>query len=118
MTAPVNPDVATVRTLAGVNGTDWPDTSVQALLDAENGVVKLATADLLEILAGQLTDVETDEVKLTGATQAKTLMARAAALRTQHYELDGGDFAFEAASMQPCGTETFLDRWFAEDGVI
>lgn len=120
MTTPINPDVDTVRLLADVNSTDWPDASVQSLLDLQGGAVKLAAADLLEVLAGRITDVETDQVKLTGVVQAKTLMARAAALRTQHYEQEGGDFYFDATDMNGCQdtVDTVVDNWFYEGGLI
>lgn len=109
-------DIDTVRALADVNDTAWPDPTVQALLDAEGGAVRLAAADLLEVLAGRLTDIDSDQIKLTGSKQAATLMARAAALRTQHYEQAGGDFYFDTASMAGC--PSLVDRWFAEEGLI
>lgn len=92
-------DTDTVRLLADVNQNDWPDANVQTLLDYQGGAIKLAAADLLEVLAGRLTDVESDDIKLPGSNQAKTLMARAAALRQQHYELEGGDFYFDEAQV-------------------
>ena len=92
-------DTDTVRLLADVNSTDWPDTTVQALLDLQGGAIKLAAADLLEVLAGRLTDVESDQIKLTGSRQASTLMQRAAALRTQYYEQEGGDWFFDEAQV-------------------
>jgi hypothetical protein len=109
-------DLDTVRALADVNDTTWPDPAVQALLDAETGAVRLAAADLLEVLAGRLTDVESDEIKLTGSRQAATLLARAKNLREQHYQQAGGDFFFDTVPAEPC--TPLVDRWFAEEGLI
>jgi len=102
-----NPDIATVRLYADVNDTDWPDANVQALLDQEGGVVKLAAADLLEVLAGRLLTVKADDIQIDGSRQAAALQLRADRLRTQHYEQD--DFFFDTA-------QTGSDPRFVGDG--
>jgi len=102
-----NPDLATVRLFADVNSTDWPDASVQSLLDQEGGVVKLAAADLLEVLAGRLLTVKADDISIDGSKQATALQARADRLRAQHYEQD--DFFFDTAA-------TGSDPRFVGDG--
>jgi hypothetical protein len=87
---PVTTDLARVRLLTGATTADVDDDGVQAFLDQENGAVKLAAADVLELMAGQLTDVESDDIKLSGSKQAATLLARAKSLREQHYLYDDG----------------------------
>lgn len=99
MTTP-DPNIAAVRVLTGAGTGDIDDPGIASLLAMENAAVLLAAADVLELMAGRLTDVETDDVKLPGSKQAATLMARAAALRTQFYE-HGGDFYFDSAPLGP-----------------
>lgn len=99
MTAP-DPAIATVRVLSGATTSDLDDLGVAALLAEEGGIAKLAAADLLELMAGRMMSVDSDEIKLDGSKQAGTLMARAKALRDQHYE-HGGDFFFDTADVVP-----------------
>lgn len=94
-------DVDTVRALAGVTPTDWADETVQGLLDAEAGAVKLAAADLLEAVAAGLLTVDSDQIKVDGSKQAAVLMQRAANLRQQFYERDGGGFFFDSTPLGP-----------------
>ena len=99
VTAP-DPTIATVRVLTGATTADIDDPGIAALLAEEGGVAKLAAADVLELMAGTLMTVDSDDMKLDGSKRAATLMARAKALRDQYYE-HGGDFYFDSAPLGP-----------------
>lgn len=116
MTAP-DPSVATVRLLAGAATTDATDDDIAALLAVENGVVRLAAADLLELMAGRLQMVESDDVTVDGTKQAAVLMQRAAQLRAQHYE-HGGDFFFDTVTTVPdyANRDWFNDSSYSDAG--
>lgn len=105
-------DRDTVRLLAGASVTDASDTDIDALLLEEQGVVKLAAALLLELMAGRLQAVTSDDITVDGSKQAGVLTARAAALRAQYYE-HGGDFYFGAAPVAPD-----YRRWWPDDDVV
>lgn len=107
MTSP-DPTVATVRLLSGAATSDATDDDIAALLTEEDGIAKLAAADLLELMAGRLQSVTSDEISVDDSKQAAVLMARAAALREQHYT-HGGDFFFDTAA-------TGSDPRWSEDG--
>lgn len=100
MTSPDDPTVTTVRTLTGAATADIDDYGIAALLDEEGGVVKLAAADLLELMAGRLLTVKADDISVDGSRQAAALQARADRLRQQHYE-HGGDFYFDTTPVVP-----------------
>jgi hypothetical protein len=107
VTAPDDPTVTTVRTLTGAATADIDDYGIAALLDEEGGVVKLAAADVLELMAGRLLTVKADDISIDGSKQATALQARADRLRQQHYEND--DFFFDTAA-------TGSDPRFVGDG--
>jgi hypothetical protein len=98
VTAP-DPNLAIVRALSGATDVDAADDVITALL-LEQGAPKLAAADVLELMATRLLTVDSDQIKVDGSKQAATLMARAAALRAQHYE-HGGDFYFDSTPLGP-----------------
>lgn len=102
VTAP-DPNIATVRVLSGATTDDIDDSGIAALLAEEGGVAKLAAADVLELMAGTLMDFQSDDATLQGSKRAATLMARAKALRDQHYE-HGGGFYFDSTplGLDPC----------------
>lgn len=99
-------DRDTVRLLTGATTGDASDNDIDALLGEEGGVVKLAAADLLEVMASRLIAVQSDDISVDGSKQAVSLRAQAAALRTQHYE-HGGDFYFDTA----CGPDYQRHHW-------
>jgi nitrous oxidase accessory protein NosD len=73
-----------VRTLTGLDATELTDDNIAALLEVNGGIVKLAAAGALEVLAGQLiTAVQSDDISLDGSKRAAVLMARAGRLREQ-----------------------------------
>lgn len=83
MTEP-SPSRAAVRTLTGLLAADIDDSEIDALLEMHGGAVKLAAADALEVVAGQLvTAVSSDDISLDGSKRATVLMARARTLRAQ-----------------------------------
>jgi hypothetical protein len=100
VTSPVDPNLAVVRALTDATTSDASDDTITALLAEAGGVAKLAAADVLELMATRLVSFESDDAKIDGSKQAKTLMDRAAALRQQHYE-HGGDFYFDTAPLGP-----------------
>lgn len=99
MTSP-DPNLAIVRALTGATTADASDSVIAALLTEAGGVTKLAAADVLELMATRLLTVESDDMKVDGSKQSAVLNARAAALRTQHYE-HGGDFYFDTTPLGP-----------------
>lgn len=79
---------------------------LQALLDLNGGVMRLAAADALEVVASDrvltLSVVGTPEVNVDGAKVSAELRARAQALREQHYELVDADVsAFDVIDFAP-----------------
>lgn len=95
MTSP-DPNIATVRLLTGASTTDAADTDIANLLALEGAAVKLAAADLLELMAGRLLTVKADDISVDGSKQAAALQTRADRLRTEHYE-HGDDYFFDTA---------------------
>lgn len=82
MTSPTNAAVTAVRTLTGLTAAEMPDDNVTALLEASGSNIKLAAADALEVVAGQIaTSITSDDISLDGSKRATVLMARAARLR-------------------------------------
>jgi hypothetical protein len=88
---------ATVRLIAGLTSTELTDDNIDALLELNDGFVRLAASDALETYAGSLiTAVQSDDISLDGSKRASVLMARAARLRQQaSAEADDGAFAFD-----------------------
>lgn len=83
MTEP-SPARAAVRTLTGLAVADLADSELDALLEMHGGGVKLAAADALEVVAGQIaTSVTSDDISLDGSKRATILLARARTLRAQ-----------------------------------
>ena len=120
MTSP-DPNLAVVRALSGATTDDATDDVITALLTEAGGVPKLAAADVLELMASRLLTVDSDQIKVDGSKQAATLMARAAALRAQHYE-HGGDFYFDSGPLGPDAYARFgpgrTDFQFGWDGPV
>lgn len=92
-------DVDTVRLLAFAGKDVLAANYLQNLLDLNGGVVHLAAADALEIVASDrlltLQVVDTPEVKVDGAKVSAELRARAKALREQYAATvndEGGTF--------------------------
>jgi hypothetical protein len=95
-----DPNITTVRALTGASTSDIDDAGITALLAEENGAPKLAAALVLELMAGRLQAVTSDDITVDGTKQAQVLMNRAAQLRAQFYE-HGGDFFFDSAPVVP-----------------
>ncbi len=70
-----------VRAITRLTVADLSDLDVEALLDANGGSVKLASADALETYATTLTSVQSDDISIDGSKRAGVLMTRAARLR-------------------------------------
>jgi len=98
MTEP-DPNIATVRALTGAADGDIDDAGITALLAVENAAVRLAAADVLELMAGRLLTVKGDDISVDGSKQAAALQTRADRLRTEHYE-HGGDFYFDTTPVE------------------
>lgn len=88
-------DVDTVRLLTGATLTDIDDVQLAHLLEVHGGAVKLAAADLLEVIASRLESMSSDDVSVDGSKRAAVLMKRAQTLREQHEATDGGVFFFD-----------------------
>jgi hypothetical protein len=94
----------TVRALTGLSTAELDDAQIDVFLEvnaAYVGSTKLAAADALEVYAGQLTAVQSDDISIDGSKRAAVLMARATKIREQHYLHDGGDFFFDTV----CGPD-------------
>lgn len=84
MTSSTDAALTAARTVTGLTAAEMPDDSLTALLELHDGSVKLAAADALEVVAGQLvTAVTSDDISLDGSKRAGVLMARAGRLRQQ-----------------------------------
>ena len=105
---------ALVRTLTGLDADEITDQQIVDLLEINDDTVKLAAADALERVAGQLEDVESDDIKLTSTRRTAVLMARAARLREQAAADDEDDgFFFDVVPTTPArrGELTERSRW-------
>lgn len=83
-----------VRLLTGLTDTELTDEQIIDLLELNEDSVKLAAADGLEIVAGQLQtiSVTSDDISIDGGKRATALLARAQRLRSQ---ADADGFAFD-----------------------
>jgi hypothetical protein len=99
----------TVRALTGLSTAELDDAQIDVFLEvnaAYVGSTKLAAADALEVYAGQLTAVQSDDISIDGSKRAAVLMARAARLREQALaEADDAGFTFEIVPSGYCRPE-------------
>jgi hypothetical protein len=95
----------------------FSDGDLQALLAAEDGVVKLAAAQALDIIADDeaLTSkvIRTQDLSTDGAKLADSLRKRATALRDQVAAADDGFFEIVDVNATHCAPELTEDpyRW-------
>jgi hypothetical protein len=119
-TSPIPSDPATpvglLRLMINDTETGDPvfvDSELQALLAAEGDVVKLAAAQALDIIADDeaLTSkvIRTQDLSTDGAKLADSLRKRAAALREQVADSDGGFFELVDGVGTSCVPE--LTEW-------
>lgn len=99
-----------VRLLTGLTVDELGAGDIDTLLELNGDVVKLAAADALEVVAGQLATIsaESDDIKIDGSKRAAVLMARATRLREQAAaELADSDdgFTFDVVDTFTCRPE-------------
>ena len=97
-------DEAKVRLLTGLTDGEISNTGITALLEMNDGTVKLAAADALETVAGQLATVtaSSDDISIDGSKRAGVLMARASRLRAAA-AADAADHGFFFDVVAPAG---------------
>lgn len=105
--------INSVRLLTGLTNTELPDDVITDWLTENGNNARLAAADALEVFAGSLTDVQSDDITLSGSKRAATLLTRAARLREQAAEADDFDgFVFDVVGGSACRPElTERSRW-------
>lgn len=81
----------TVRLLTGLTATEVTADEITTLLKLNDGQPKVAAADALEIAAGRLTSITSDDVTVDGSKRAAVLLTRAQQLRGQHADDQADD---------------------------
>lgn len=99
---------AQVRATTRLTTTELPDLDIDALLESNGNVVKLAAADALEGFASTLTSVTSDDISIDDSKRATVLMQRAIRLREQAAQeaADSDDgFSFDVVGSGTCRPE-------------
>lgn len=95
-----------VRLLTGLTEAELTSGDIDTLLEMNADSVKLAAADALEVFAGTLTAITSDDISLDGSKRAKVLMDRAVTLRYQGVDVAAEEeFAFDVVGGQSARPE-------------
>jgi hypothetical protein len=92
---PTQADVDAIRTLTGLDTTALTDQAALDLLNLNDGALRLAAADALEVHASRLESMSSDDVSVDGSKRAAVLLKRADRLRELHEASDDGVFFFD-----------------------